>query len=180
MNLPSHVFISFLYLIIFLYSPALALEKELLKPHCGGSFDLCGYIDTKSKKTVIPKKFERANQFSEGLAGVRIKGKWGFINSSGNIISEPIFDLVGQFHHNMAEVMINDNVGVIDSNGKFLIKPQYARAIPFTKDVVLVKEGNWNNRHQMAFGYLRALVWKRSHDFGLYHLERGWLTKPKY
>ncbi|EOA6136260.1 WG repeat-containing protein, partial [Campylobacter coli] len=33
--------------------------------------------------------------FSEGLAGVELNGKWGFIDKSGKIVIEPKFDDIG-------------------------------------------------------------------------------------
>src|SRR4051812_47664639 len=38
-----------------------------------------GFIDHKGT-TLIPDTFDKAEDFSEGLAQVEIKGKWGFIN----------------------------------------------------------------------------------------------------
>ena len=38
-----------------------------------------GFID-KSKKSVVPPKYDEASHFSEGLAAVKLNGKWGFIS----------------------------------------------------------------------------------------------------
>ncbi|SFM37782.1 WG containing repeat-containing protein [Paenibacillus sp. 1_12] len=41
--------------------------------------DKWGFIDNTGKE-IVAVKFERAFDFSEGLAAVKVKGKWGFIN----------------------------------------------------------------------------------------------------
>lgn len=54
------------------------------------------YIDTNGRK-LFNKTFEAATPVFEGrFAAVRISGKWGMINSSGELILEPVYDkLVG-------------------------------------------------------------------------------------
>ena len=61
-------------------------DAPRLIPDCGGKFDLCGFVEPKTKVEVIPRRYERAHQFSESLAAVRIKGRFGFIDERGNLI----------------------------------------------------------------------------------------------
>jgi len=44
--------------------------------------DLWGYCDSL-RNIKIPCKYERAELFSEGLASVKLNGKWEFINKTG-------------------------------------------------------------------------------------------------
>ena len=46
---------------------------------CSHSNHKWGFID-KSKKSVVPPKYDEASHFSEGLAAVKLNGKWGFIS----------------------------------------------------------------------------------------------------
>ncbi|EAJ4643563.1 WG repeat-containing protein, partial [Campylobacter coli] len=39
--------------------------------------------------------FDNLGVFSEGLAGVGLNGKYGFIDKSGKIVIEPKFDDIG-------------------------------------------------------------------------------------
>src|SRR5206468_8469070 len=41
--------------------------------------DKYGFID-KTGKEVIPRKYDDARSFSEGLAAVKLNGEWGFID----------------------------------------------------------------------------------------------------
>lgn len=157
-------------------------EKSRTLPDCGGAFGLCGFIDSKTRTDVLPRRYERAFEFEEDLAGVRIGGQYGFIDRSGAIVISPKFDLVGGFYQGLAEVLVNDQVGVIDRQGKFVVEPQFARAIPFTKDVVLVEEGRWRRIHfrgHERLSNLRGGIFEAHEPVGLLHLSKGWLMRPR-
>lgn len=62
-----------------------------------------GYID-KTGKTVITRKFDEAESFSEGLAQVDIGGKWGYLDNKGKLIILPQFDDCGRFSQGLAAV----------------------------------------------------------------------------
>lgn len=115
-------------------------------PSCGGTYDLCGFVDRDRREVHIPRQFERVFTFSEGLAGVRIEGKYGYIDRTGKVVIEPKFDLVGPFRNGHAEALVGEYVGVIDRSGSFILPPEYARAIPFGKTAVLVQPGAWKSR----------------------------------
>jgi len=117
-------------------------EPNGLTVACGGSFNLCGYVD-QSKNQVIPWRFEVALPFSDGFAGVRINGKFGFIDRAGKLVVPAKFDVVAGFTKGLAEVVLDGKAGVIDRLGNFVVEPNYARAMPFGEDTVLVSEGAW-------------------------------------
>ena len=56
----------------------------------------CSYLDTNGA-LVKGKKFESAGKFSEGLAPVKIGGKWGYINTDFNVVIPPKYNGVGNF-----------------------------------------------------------------------------------
>jgi hypothetical protein len=133
-------------------TPALATDHD--KPDwvvtCGGTYNLCGYFEREGRRERIPPKFERAFDFSEGLAGVRVDGRYGYITTSGKIAIQPQFDLVGEFRNGHAEVLLGDKAGIIDTAGNFLLQPQYARAIPFGRTAALVLPGRWVSPYMMG------------------------------
>ncbi|MBC6452837.1 MAG: WG repeat-containing protein, partial [Hormoscilla sp. SP5CHS1] len=61
------------------------------------------YIN-KTGQIVIAPKFDEANSFSEGLADVKIDGKWGYINKTGQIVIAPKFDEANSFSEGRAYV----------------------------------------------------------------------------
>ena len=157
-----------------------------LVPSCGGVFDKCGFVrmeGVERKEEIIPQKYQAALEFSEGLAGVRIMGRWGFINMKGDIIITPQFDLVGSFANDLAEVLMNGKVGVINRQGDLVVKPQFSRAIPFSKNVVLAEPGEWRSVHfrgHEKLGNLKSISNYISGVRGLYSIQSGWITKPEW
>jgi hypothetical protein len=78
-------------------------------------------------------------QISEGKAGVRLKGKWGFIDKAAKMIIEPQFDEVKLFHEGLAAVKIDKFWGFIDLNGRIVIKPQYESVRNFSEGLAGVE-----------------------------------------
>jgi hypothetical protein len=104
---------------------------------------VCQYID-KSGDKAFEGVFERAGEFSEGLAPVQVDGVWGFVDVEGNPVVQPQFELSrlhtvemylipdwGGFHEGLAPVVSGGKVGYIDKTGEFVIEPQFDRGGPF-------------------------------------------------
>jgi len=84
------------------------------------------YFRILDETLLFDKEFEVAKPFSEkGLARVKVKGKWGFINRQGNFIIPPLYDLVGEFSEGLAPILIENKVGFINEHGKIIIDPKY-------------------------------------------------------
>ncbi len=90
-----------------------------------------GYID-RNGKIKIPPAYSSAEDFSEGLAAVKLKGKWGYIDKKGNIDIEPRFERANEFCEGLAAVKINGKYGFIDKTGNVAIPPKY-EFVPFGK-----------------------------------------------
>lgn len=152
-----------------------------LLPNCGGPYNLCGFIDRDSKSVVIPQRFERVFPFSEGLAAVRIKGRYGYIDEAGNEVIAPKFDLAGGFFQGLAEVLVGQQTGIIDKAGTIIVKPQFARAYVLTKDVLVAREGEWRSPYYQGAEQLDSLpqallLGHPARSWGLYHLRTGWIS----
>jgi hypothetical protein len=148
---------------------------------CGGTFDLCGYKDPATGKFVVPRRFELAAGFSEGLAGVRINRRFGFIDERGNVVIAPIYEMVGPFQNGLAEVRVRGKNGVIDRNGLIVVEPQFGRIIPVSKDLMFATEpGNYWEVRNFLLGMTTAPArqfsppWK----YGIYSVGKGWIRRP--
>ena len=98
------------------YTDAGAFIGNLARVSLGSS---CYFINKKDKK--ITRDFDAARDMVDGFAAVNVGGRWGFINSKGNIIVEPIYDEVSDFYCGYAAIKQGSYYGVIDEKGKQVV-----------------------------------------------------------
>jgi hypothetical protein len=103
------------------------------------------YIDTTGAFAFNGRRFGFVNSFKEGKAAVQVDGKWGFINTTGMDIMEPVFQNATNFSNGIAVVSIMKGkkvkYGFVDPAGKFIIKPKFADAANFANGLAPVKIG---------------------------------------
>jgi len=63
--------------------------------------------------------------FSQGRAAVMKDGKWGFSDTTGKLIIEPIYENVGDFFGGLAVIVNGSKCGLIDRAGKEIIPCSY-------------------------------------------------------
>ena len=112
-----------------------------------------GYID-KTGKVIINANVVGADDFSEGLEGVRYQesgknfgkkgyidfGKKGYIDTTGKIVIEPKFESSSKFLDGLAGFMVvGRKFGYIDKSGKVVINPIYDDVKPFSEGMAAVK-----------------------------------------
>lgn len=74
----------------------------------------------------IQPRFDWVSNFSDGLARVKIDGKYGYIDKYGDFVIKPQFDEADDFSEGLASVWISgQNRGYIDKTGRFVIQPQF-------------------------------------------------------
>ena len=88
------------------------------------------------------------------------ENKWGFLDTTGNLIIPPRFDQVGSFAEGLCPVNSGGKWGYIDSLGNWVIEPQY--------------KGAW--------GFHRGLarVWKFTDDYAFIHANNQEIIHPDY
>ena len=96
---------------------------------------LRGYLNVNTGKIVIPAQYNRAWNFSEGIAGVLKDGVVSFIKADGTpAFSQtfPIFyyddysEIAFQFHHGLCVMRTMDNKwGLINTQGEWAAAPVY-------------------------------------------------------
>jgi serine/threonine protein kinase len=85
-------------------------------------------ISSKAVNWAIPPRFDGTGPFYEGLADIKINGKWGYIDKSGTMVIPPQFDEAQSFSEGLALVWISgQNRGYIDKTGRFAIPQQFAK-----------------------------------------------------
>ena len=84
-------------------------------PHCVGYF-----VDNKGT-FLFNKQFEVVSKFSEGFARVKQNGKYGFINTQGEVVAPCIYDDAGIFSEGLAHVKQNEKWSIINTQGKVIV-----------------------------------------------------------
>ena len=81
-----------------------------------GRFEF-GYIDREGR-LAITGPFQKAADFSEGLAAVQVGGKMGYIDRAGRFAVTPAYDSAGSFADGSAVVGVGGKFWLIDRSGK--------------------------------------------------------------
>lgn len=102
-----------------------------------------GVINTKGEMVVEPK-FDKAYAFSEGLAAIKIKEKWGYMDKDGHIIIEPQFEEAGIFSEGIARIGIDSHYGYINKEGRIIIEPRFNLATEFKNGIAKVGIGKYS------------------------------------
>ncbi|MEM7681904.1 MAG: WG repeat-containing protein [Planctomycetota bacterium] len=93
-----------------------------------------GYLNRRFKLEV-PPRFERARDFTDGVAAVRYDGKWGYIDRRGVWVVQPVFDNADDFDDTLAPVQWNGQWGYIDRTGARRSPFNLSRADPFFREL---------------------------------------------
>lgn len=124
-----------------------------------------GYID-RSGRSVIKPQYQFADDFSEGLAGVAVEGKYGFIDKRGEMVIPPRFVLrrggrhgelivsSGRFSEGLACVRVGELYGYINAKGDFVIPPRFARAQDFSEGLAWVVTRDEETRALKKAGWI--------------------------
>ena len=98
----------------------------------------------KTGDVVIPFKYDKVQDFSEGLAAVKLKGKWGCINNSGKEVVPLKYNDIFNFHEGLARVKLKGKWGFMDKSGKEVVPPKYDNVWDFEEGLAGVKlKGKW-------------------------------------
>lgn len=95
--------------------------------------------------------------FHEGLAALSFyketgKHKWGYMDKSGDMVIQPIFEEVGDFSENLAPVVIENKWGYINSLGDTVIMPHFDGARSFLNGLAAVNLSGTRNFYSLVGG----------------------------
>lgn len=80
----------------------------------------------KGKTKPKSSKYEMQGPFCNGLARVKTADKkWGFIDTTGNVVVPPKYNEVTNFNEGLARVRLGQKWGLIDTKGTILRKPTF-------------------------------------------------------
>jgi len=107
-------------------------------------FGFYGFVTPEDKK-ISPKEgiyvYQGAMPFSEGMAGVKIGDKWGFVNKKLDLVIPSKFDDVCSFSEGLARVSVDGNWwGFVNKKGKLVIPAVYKDAMSFKNGLAVVQK----------------------------------------
>lgn len=112
--------------------------KELVKDWAGA---MSGFKDKKTGKNAFPFSCDNAHSFAEGLAAVRIKNKWGYINAFGEVVIPLEYIEVKDFCEGLAAVRKDDGKwGYINAFGEVVVPFEYDDAARFLDGLARVEK----------------------------------------
>ncbi|MEG2289340.1 MAG: WG repeat-containing protein [Clostridium sp.] len=92
-------------------------------------------LDTQ---TIINPQYENPLYFQDGLASVKINGKYGYINTNNEIVIEPIYDDSPCFTEGLAPASLSGKYGYINTSGELVIPPIYDYTTLFYNGLAIV------------------------------------------
>lgn len=98
------------------------------------------FYNLKGEK--LPGGYEGVQAFSEGLAPVKLKGKWGFADTTGKVVIQPQYKEVHGFSEGLAAVKTGKQWFYIRRDGTVLPSVSARKAGDFHQGVAVV-DGGW-------------------------------------
>lgn len=125
------------------------------------------YLNMNGEIEIKPK-FDKANDFSEGLACIRIgdkkTGKWGYIDKTGKVVIETIYDKKSDFSEGLACVRTGDKKtgkwGYIDKTGQFIIEAKFNKARNFNNGFAWVSSGD-SKKINTVINKKGEIIWQK-------------------
>ncbi len=85
--------------------------------------------------------YDTVKPLSEGVAAVRRGELWGFVDSGGNTLAAPQFQLAGSMREGLAVVKKEGRYGYVDRRGRLAIEAIYDYAVSFRNGRATVSSG---------------------------------------
>ncbi|MBE6199147.1 MAG: TIR domain-containing protein [Rikenellaceae bacterium] len=97
-----------------------------------------GFRLKSTRNVIVPAKYDSIGSFNEGMAWVKLNGKYGFIDKTGKEVISLKYDFARAFSEGLAAVRLNDRWGFVDKTGGENIPLKYDYVEDFSKDVAIV------------------------------------------
>lgn len=80
--------------------------------------------------------------FYSNRAPVRLRKKWGYIDTLGNLVIDTIYTYAGSFSNGLGRVQRDGKMGFINVNGEIVVPTRYQEAQDFTDGLASVYNGD--------------------------------------
>ncbi len=107
------------------------VDEDRVPLNIHSSMGSVAYISDRGRLIVSLDRYQDGKDFSEGLAAVKRDGKWGFIDKTGSVSIDVVYDYATQFSGGLAGVCKDGLYGFIDSKGNEVIPFKFAQVMQF-------------------------------------------------
>ena len=110
-------------------------------------------------------KYEDIDVFREGVCWVKSGGKWGLINSTGEVIIKPQYEDIREFNEGFGCFKKSGKWGLVDKLGNEVFGPTFSRILMIREGMALIKV---NDRYGFADLTTRNIiepVYEKAHVF---------------
>jgi hypothetical protein len=172
---------------------------EGLLPFGSHDDDQWGYLDPQAR-VVIPRVFQHALPFEDGLAVAEAAGKWGVIDRRGTWVIPAQFDHLWPFKkgEQITAFMHNKAWGLVNRAGEVVVQPRYRHASETCHGVTPVSVGAWGDE---SYGFVdrrgkwivpprfdrcatsfsdETIAVAVDNQWGVVNLRGDWILPPKY
>lgn len=87
----------------------------------------------------LDQRYQVVRVMSDYFIGVKIDGKWGFVDINGNLRVANRYDDIGPYHEGMAPIKLRGKWGFIDKLELLKVQPLYDTVCPFREGLSRVK-----------------------------------------
>ncbi len=101
----------------------------------------------------------------EGLMTMYFDDKFGFADSTGNVVIEPVYDGARHFSEGLCAVWVDAKCGFIDKSGHMVITPQFEDAQEFSEGLAAVKVNDMWGYVDKTGKVVVPLQYYRAYDF---------------
>ncbi len=113
----------------FKYNEILSSDNKTFLVLAGQKFK---FINKRGK--VLSDGFQAAKPYEDGLAAVRIKGKWGYIDKKEKVVIPAVFEEAQSLINGMAVTRYNGVYGVMNKKAKNIVPFRYSFVEPAQKN----------------------------------------------
>ena len=101
--------------------------------------DRYNLLNKKSNTLLYRRWYDDIESFYEGLAGVYLNDKWGFIDETGRVVIPCKYDNIYDFSEGLARIKLNGKYGFIDKIGREICPCKYDEAGDFFEGLARVQ-----------------------------------------
>lgn len=115
--------ILYVFMLIVCTSATFGITDKKLYPFKKGN--LWGYLGNKGDVVINPQ-YVVAQEFSDGVAAVRVEERYGYINAKGEFIIKAQYDIANSFFDGIAKVYVNGKPYIINKKGVVLFEHNFS------------------------------------------------------